>query len=44
MAETAGRLRLRSISATAVVVPMARPLWTSAQVVREAPLLLVDLS
>lgn len=36
-------LTLRSLVATAVVVPMARPLWTSAQVMREAPLLLVDL-
>ena len=36
-------LTLRSISAEIVVVPMARPLWTSAQVFSEAPLLLVDL-
>lgn len=37
-------LTLRSITATAVVVPMARPLWTSVQAIREAPLLLVDLA
>ncbi|VTU16617.1 enolase C-terminal domain-like protein [Variovorax sp. RA8] len=36
-------LTLRSLTATAVVVPMARPLWTSVQAMREAPLLLVDL-
>ena len=36
-------LTLRSLTATPVVVPMARPLWTSVQAMREAPLLLVDL-
>jgi mandelate racemase len=37
------RLTIRSINATPVSVPMGRPLGTSAQVVREAPLLLIDL-
>jgi len=39
----AGALTLRSITATTVVVLMARPLGTSAHALREAPLLLVDL-
>ena len=43
MTEATPVLKLRSITATAVVVPMARALWTSVQAVREAPLLLVDL-
>ena len=43
MNEPSNALTVRSISARAVSVPMARSLWTSAQVVREAPLLLVDL-
>ncbi len=37
------RLTLRSLSATAVAVPMARPLGTSAQRIDIAPLLLIDL-
>lgn len=36
-------LTVRAISARLVSVPMKRPLWTSAQVMRQAPLLLVDL-
>ncbi len=41
--QPAGPLTLRSVTVRVVSVPMARPLWTSAQVVKEAPLLLVDL-
>ena len=37
------QLTLRSLRSTAVVVPMARPLGTSAQTMRSAPLLLIDL-
>lgn len=40
---TAATLTIRRISAVAVSVPMARPLATSADMVRAAPLLLVDL-
>jgi mandelate racemase len=36
-------LTLRSARATPVEVPMARPLGTSAQTIRTAPLLLIDL-
>src|SRR5579859_1169855 len=36
-------LTLRAIRTTAVDVPMARPLGTSAQTIRTAPLLLIDL-
>jgi mandelate racemase len=36
-------LTIRSLYTTAVTVPMKRPLGTSAQTVRTAPLLLVDL-
>jgi mandelate racemase len=36
-------LNIRTVRTTAVSVPMARPLGTSAQTVRNAPLLLVDL-
>jgi mandelate racemase len=36
-------LTLRAIRATAVEVPMARPLGTSAQTMRTAPILLIDL-
>jgi mandelate racemase len=36
-------LRIRSLSAVAVSVPMQRPLGTSAQTIRKAPLLLVTL-
>ncbi len=36
-------LTLRSLSATAVAVPMARPLGTSVQTIDVAPLLLIDL-
>ena len=36
-------LTIRSLRSTAVVVPMARPLGTSAQTIRSAPLLLIDL-
>jgi mandelate racemase len=36
-------LTLRAIRATPVEVPMARPLGTSAQTMRTAPLLLIDL-
>ena len=43
MSEAPRTLTLRSLTAMAVVVPMARPLWTSVQAMREAPLLLVDL-
>jgi mandelate racemase len=39
----AALLTLRAIHATAVEVPMARPLGTSAQTMRTAPLLLIDL-
>jgi mandelate racemase len=35
--------RLRGISSVGVVVPLRRPLGTSAQTLREVPLLLVDL-
>src|SRR4051794_34789839 len=41
--ETAALLTLRAIHATAVEVPLARPLGTSAQTLRTAPLLLIDL-
>jgi Mandelate racemase / muconate lactonizing enzyme, N-terminal domain len=37
------RLSLRSVRATPVDVPMARPLGTSVQTIRTAPLLLIDL-
>jgi mandelate racemase len=37
------RLTLRAIHATAVEVPMTRPLGTSAQTLRTAPILLIDL-
>jgi mandelate racemase len=37
------QLTLRAIKSTAVSVPMARPLGTSAQTIRNAPLLLVSL-
>jgi mandelate racemase len=36
-------LTVRSVRATPVEVPMARPLGTSAQTIRTAPLLLIDL-
>ena len=36
-------LTIRSLSSRAVSVPMARPLGTSVQTIRSAPLLLVDL-
>ena len=36
-------LRLRSVTATAVDVPMKRPLVTSVQTIRSAPMVLVDL-
>ena len=36
-------LTIRSLRTTALTVPMKRPLGTSAQIVRTAPLLLVDL-
>src|ERR1700675_301826 len=36
-------LTIRSLRTTALAVPMKRPLGTSAQMVRTAPLLLVDL-
>ena len=36
-------LTVRSVSTTPVEVPMARPLGTSAQTIRTAPLLLIDL-
>jgi len=36
-------LHVRSIRSTPVSVPMARPLGTSAQTIRHAPLLLIDL-
>jgi mandelate racemase len=39
----AALLTVRAIHATAVDVPMARPLGTSAQTMRTAPLLLIDL-
>jgi mandelate racemase len=39
----AALLTVRAIHATAVEVPMARPLGTSAQTMRTAPLLLIDL-
>src|SRR5271154_4873193 len=41
--EMAALLTLRAIHATAIEVPMARPLGTSAQTMRTAPLLLIDL-
>jgi mandelate racemase len=41
--EMAALLTLRAIHATAVEVPIARPLGTSAQTMRTAPLLLIDL-
>ena len=37
------KLTIRSLRSTGVVVPMARPLGTSAQTIRSAPLLLIDL-
>jgi mandelate racemase len=37
------QLTLRAITSTAVSVPMARPLGTSAQTIRNAPLLLISL-
>jgi mandelate racemase len=40
---TIPKFTIRSITTTPVSVPMARPLGTNAQVVREAPLLLVNL-
>ena len=40
---TAQNLTIRSLSATPIAVPMARPLITSAQTIRTAPLLLIDL-
>ncbi len=39
----ADRLTIRSLSATPVTVPMKRPLGTSAQTIKDASLLLVDL-
>jgi mandelate racemase len=36
-------LTIRALRATPVAVPMARPLGTSAQTIRSAPLLLIDL-
>lgn len=39
----AALLTLRAIHATAIEVPMARPLGTSAQTMRTAPILLIDL-
>jgi mandelate racemase len=36
-------LTIRSLRSRAVTVPMARPLGTSAQTIRSAPLLLIDL-
>jgi mandelate racemase len=39
----AALLTVRSVRATPVEVPMARPLGTSAQTIRTAPLLLIDL-
>ena len=36
-------LTLRAIHATAVEVPMTRPLGTSAQTMRTAPILLIDV-
>jgi mandelate racemase len=41
--EMAALLTVRAIHATAVGVPMVRPLGTSAQTMRTAPLLLIDL-
>lgn len=41
--KTASRLTLRSLSATAVKLPMTRPLGTSVQKIDAASLLLVDL-
>ena len=41
--EMAALLTLRAIHATAIEVPMARPLGTSAQTMRTAPILLIDL-
>ena len=40
---TPPRLTIRSVRATAVAAPMARPLGTSAQTISAAPLLLIDL-
>jgi mandelate racemase len=37
------QLTVRSVRATPVEVPMARPLGTSAQTIRAAPLILIDL-
>ena len=37
------KLTFHSLSAVAVTVPMARPLGTSAQTIKDASLLLVDL-
>jgi hypothetical protein len=41
--EMAAPPTLRAIHATAIEVPMARPVGTSAQALRTAPLLLIDL-
>lgn len=41
--EMGAGLTLRALHCTAVLVPMARPLGTSAQTLRHAPLLLIDL-
>lgn len=37
------QMKIRNIRATAITVPMTYVLGTSAQAVREAPLLLIDL-
>jgi mandelate racemase len=42
-AEVSPDLHIRSLRSTPVAVPMARPLGTSAQTIRHAPLLLIDL-
>src|ERR1700678_3465356 len=41
--EMAAPLTLRAIQPTAIAGPMARPVGTSAQALRTAPLLLIDL-
>src|SRR5258708_23787747 len=41
--EMAQDLTIRALQGRAVSVPMKRPLGTSAQTIREAPLLLLDL-
>jgi mandelate racemase len=38
-----GPLTIRSVNATLVMVPMRRPLGTSAMGITEAPLVLIDL-